>query len=144
MSHTYCKNFVHCVFSTKERRPLIPAERQEQLWAYLFGIAKNETLNLIAAGGTTNHVHLLMALPPVVTLAQAIQTFKGNSSRWMGADFAWQQGYGGFSVSASQLATVKAYIKNQAEHHQKRSFEEEFIARLKSYGIEYDPQFVFG
>ena len=69
MSHTYCKNFVHCVFSTKERRPLIPAERQEQLWAYLFGIAKNETLNLIAAGGTTNHVHLLMALPPVVTLA---------------------------------------------------------------------------
>ena len=62
----------------------------------------------------------------------------------MGADFAWQQGYGGFSVSASQLATVKAYIKNQAEHHQKRSFEEEFIARLKSYGIEYDPQFVFG
>jgi REP element-mobilizing transposase RayT len=132
------------VFSTKERRPLIPAERQEQLWAYLFGIAKNESLNLIVAGGTTNHVHLLMALPPVVTLAQAIQQFKGNSSRWMGADFAWQQGYGGFSVSASQLATVKAYIKNQAEHHQKRSFEEEFIALLKSYGIEYDPQFVFG
>jgi len=144
MAHTYSQNLVHCVFSTKERKPLIRPERQEQLWAYLFGIAKNEGLNLIATGGTANHVHILLALPPVVTLAQAVQKIKGNSSRWMGARFSWQEGYGAFSVSASQLSTVNAYIKNQAEHHKKRTFEEEFIALLKKYGLEYDPQFVFG
>jgi len=144
MAHTYSQNLIHCVFSTKERQPLILPERQEQLWAYLFGISKNERLNLIAAGGTANHAHLLLALPPVVALAEAVQKIKGNSSRWMGTRFSWQEGYGAFSVSASQLSTVKAYIKNQAGHHKKRTFEDEFIALLKKYGIEYDPQFVFG
>jgi len=143
MPHTYSENLVHCVFSSKERVSLIPTYRLEPLWAYLFGIAKNEGLNLIAAGGITNHTHLLLALPPTVTLSYAVQELKGNSSRWMGTGFSWQQGYGAFSVGASQLATVKEYIRNQAEHHKKRTFEEEFITLLKSYDIEYDPQWVF-
>jgi putative transposase len=144
MPHTYASNFVHCIYSTKDRKPLIPTERQEQLWAYMFGISKNEGLGLVAAGGMTNHVHLLLALPATWSLAEALRKLKGSSSRWMGHNFSWQQGYGAFSVSPSQVAAVKRYIRNQAEHHRKRTFEEEFITLLKNCGIDYDPRFVFG
>ena len=144
MAHTYTSNIVHCVFSTKERSPLIPADRTEGLYAYLYGIANSEGFSLLAAGGTTNHVHLLFVLPASVTLAHAVQKLKGGSSRWMGQGFSWQQAYGAFSVSPSQLPVVKKYIRNQAEHHRKRSFEEEFVALLKHCGIAYDLQYVFG
>ncbi|MGH9671282.1 MAG: IS200/IS605 family transposase [Terriglobales bacterium] len=147
MAHSYCNNFVHVVFSTKERKPLIPAERLEKLWAYFAGIARNHNLTLLAAGGTENHAHLLFALEATVPLAKAVQTFKANSSRWVrehGIDFAWQEGYGAFSVSASQAPKVKEYIRNQAKHHRRRSFEEEFVELLKRSGIPYDPKFVFG
>jgi putative transposase len=96
------------------------------------------------AGGTTDHIHLLIMLPARIPLATAVQKIKGSSSRWMGEGFAWQQGYGAFSVSPSQIPAVRKYIANQAEHHHKQSFEEEFVALLKRCGIEYDPQFVFG
>ena len=102
---------------------------------------------LLAAGGTANHVHLLFALGATVPLSKAVQTFKANSSRWMGdrgIEFAWQEGYGAFSVSASQASRVKDYIRNQAKHHRRRSFEEEFVELLRRSGIPYDPKFVFG
>ena len=144
MAHTYTSNFIHCVFSTKERSPLIPASRIANLHNYLDGIAKGEGFSLIAASGMTDHVHLLFLLPASFTLARAVQKLKGGSSRWMGARFSWQEGYGAFSVSPSQVAVVKKYIQNQAEHHRKRSFEEEFLTLLKHCGIDYDPQYVFG
>ena len=147
MAHSYCNNLVHVVFSTKERKPLIPAERQEKLWSYFVGIGRNHDLPLLAAGGTENHAHLLFALDAMIPLAKAVQTFKANSSRWMGEhgiDFSWQEGYGAFSVSASQAPRVKDYIRNQAKHHRRRSFEEEFVELLKRSGIPYDPKFVFG
>ena len=84
MSHTHAANFVHCVFSTKERRDLIPSELQERLYAYMMGIAENLGLKILAAGGTSNHVHLLIGLPPALTLSEAMQKLKANSSRWMG------------------------------------------------------------
>ena len=143
MAHTYTSNFIHCIFSTKERRPLI-TERLPTLCAYLSGIAQGEGLMLLQAGGTANHMHLLFLLPANIPLAEAVQKLKGSSSRWMGPNFAWQQGYGAFSVSPSQLPVVRAYIQNQEEHHRKQSFEEEFTKLLRSCGIEYDPQFVFG
>jgi len=144
MSHTYANNFIHCVFSTKDRRPLIPAGRTDELYAYLGGIARGEGFSLIAAGGTANHVHLLFVLPADYTLAHAVQKLKGSSSRWMGHEFSWQEGYGTFSVSSSQVEVVKGYIQNQEEHHRKRSFEEDFVALLRNCGIEYDERYVFG
>ncbi|MGA2991532.1 MAG: transposase [Candidatus Korobacteraceae bacterium] len=144
MAHTYTSNFIHCVFSTKERSPLIAASCMSGLYAYFDGIAKSEGFSLIAAGGTADHVHLLLVLPASFTLAHAVQKLKGGSSRWMGPRFCWQQGYGAFSVSPSQLPVVKKYIQSQAEHHRRRSFEEEFVALLKYCGIAYDPRHVFG
>ncbi len=114
MSHTHAANFVHCVFSTKGRRDLIPAELQERLYAYLTGIADNLGFKILAAGGISNHVHLLIRLPPALSLAEAMQKLKANSSRWLGENgvqFEWQKGYGAFSVSPSLLKTVQEYIR---------------------------------
>ncbi len=142
--HTYTSNFIHCVFSTKNRRSLIPAPRTPELYAYLGGIANGEGLSLIAAGGTTNHLHLLFVLPASCSLANAVQKLKGSSSHWMGKGFAWQEGYGAFSVSPSQVEAGKRYIQNQEEHHRKRYFEQEFVTLLRNCGIEYDERYVFG
>jgi REP element-mobilizing transposase RayT len=144
MAHTYSSNIIHCVFSTKERCSLIPADRTTELYAYLGGIARGEGFTLIAAGGTANHIHLLFVLPASHSLAHAVQKLKGSSSRWMGDGFSWQEGYGAFSVSASQVPVVKRYIQNQEEHHRKRDFEQEFVALLRNCGIAYDERYVFG
>jgi putative transposase len=146
MSHTHAAHFVHCVFSTKERRDLIALELQERLYAYLVGIADNLGFKILAAGGTSNHVHLLIGLPTSLTLAEAVQKLKANSSRWLresGVQFEWQKGYGAFSVSPSLLSTVQAYIRNQEEHHRKRNFEEEFRALLDKSGVAYDAERLF-
>jgi len=99
-------------------------------------------------GGTENHVHILLSLPAIMSVAKAVQLVKGASSRWMNEkhtrDFAWQEGYGAFTVGISQKNHTIAYIRSQAEHHRKRSFEEEFLAFLKKHGVEYDPQYVWG
>jgi putative transposase len=146
MSHTHAANFVHCVFSTKNRCDLIPDEWQERLYAYSIGIADNLGFKILAAGGTSNHLHLLIALPTSLTLAEVVQKLKSNSSRWLaenGIKFEWQKGYGAFSVSPSLLTMVQAYIRNQAEHHRNRSFEEEFRALLDKSGIVYDAERLF-
>ncbi len=144
MAHTYASNFIHCIFSTRDRSSLIPAARTSELYAYLGGIARGVGFSLIAAGGTANHVHLLFDLPASYPLAEAVQKLKGSSSRWMGKGFSWQEGYGAFSVSPSQIEAVKEYIGNQERHHRKRSFEQEFTALLRNCGIKYDERYVFG
>ena len=144
MAHTYAANIIHCVFSTKDRRSLIPADRTAELYAYLGGIARGEGFSLVSAGGTENHIHLLFVLPAPISLAHAVQKLKGSSSRWMGHGFSWQEGYGAFSVSPSQVPVVKRYIQNQDEHHRTRNFEEEFVALLRNCGVEYDERYVFG
>ena len=141
MSRNYTANFVHCIFSTKDRRDTIPPELQERLWSYLGGITKKLNCDLLAVGGTANHVHILLELRPVATLAVTIQKLKANSSRWLGEQgvtFEWQKGYGAFSVSPSMIATVKAYIRGQVEHHRRRNFEEEFLVLLQKSGIAFD------
>ncbi len=147
MSHSHPQNLLHCVNATYNRSNLIPSELLEELWAYNFGIGKSKGIPVIAAGGMENHIHLCIGLPPTVRLADAISAFKANSSRWMKTkgvgDFSWQRGYGAFSVSPPQLAAVKRYIRNQREHHAKRTYEEEFIDLLKRSGVTYDPRHVF-
>jgi len=145
MSHTYASNLVHCVFSTAGRRDVIP--EPDRLRQYMTGIAKQKGIPIVATGGTTNHVHLLIALPPMMALAKAIQDLKGNSSRWLNEQkrgFAWQKGYGAFGVSESRREAVTAYLLGQEEHHRKWSFEQEFLTLLKKSRIAYDPKFVFG
>jgi putative transposase len=144
MGHAYTNNFIHCIFSTKDRAPLLAPERREPLCNYLGGIAKDEGFRLIQSGGTADHLHLLFLLPANYSLAQAVQKLKGGSSRWMGPDFAWQQGYGAFSVSPSQVPAVRRYIRNQEMHHRKRNFEQEFLALLRHCGVEFDERYVFG
>jgi len=145
MSHTHASVLVHCVFSTRNRANIIPD--CEALWRYLAALAKDNKVTLIAAGGTKNHVHLLMGLPPVFPLAKIMKEMKGSSSRWLhehGYRFAWQEGYGAFSVNPGQRETVVHYIDTQAEHHRKWTFEQEFMTLLKKSGAECDARFVFG
>ena len=145
MPHTLSRNLVHCVFSTKGRLPLI--REPAVLWKHLGVIAKSKDIALITAGGTRNHVHLLLALSPVMTLAKTIQDLKAHTSRWMKKDvaaFTWQEGYGAFGVSESCRQTVVDYIAHQAEHHQKWTYEQEFLTLVRKSGVEYDPQYLFG
>jgi len=147
MPHSYPNILVHCVFSTRERRPTIPNDVQPKLWRYVAGVARNQGISVVECGGISNHLHILLVLPSDMPLSKAVQILKANSSRWLGEhgiDFAWQEGYAAFSVSASQLDTVREYIQNQAAHHQRRNFEEEFIALLKKSGVAYDPKHVLG
>jgi len=145
MAHTHISNLIHCVFSTKERANLIPDPAE--LWRYITGIAKNKDILLLAAGATANHVHLLLSLRASMPIAEAMRELKGNSSKWLnqtGVRFAWQEGYGAFSVSYSLRNAVAEYIAHQEEHHRKWTFEQEFMTLLNRSGVAYDPQYVFG
>jgi REP element-mobilizing transposase RayT len=147
MAHSYVSSVFHVVFSTKERTQLIRAASQTTLWNYLAGIARNLRIQVLAIGGTENHVHILLVLPADQKLSDAVRTLKCNSSRWLREThprFAWQEGYGAFSVSPSQLERVKHYIANQAEHHRRRSFEEEFLAMLQAANVKFEREQVFG
>ncbi len=147
MAHSYVSSVFHVVFSTKERAQLIRADLQPRLWNYLASIARNHGIHVLAVGGTENHVHILMVLPANAKLSDAVRTLKANSSRWVRETnplFAWQEGYGAFSVSPSQLERVKHYIDNQASHHRQRSFEDEFLAMLQAANIRFEQDQVFG
>jgi len=141
VSHAYSAAYFHCVFSTKERRDSIPVELLPKLWAYVEGTAKNLGIVPIAVGGTCNHMHLLLRLKPNVSVAEAIQKLKANSSRWMGEHgivFEWQKGYAAFTVSPAVVGFVRAYVLNQEEHHRRRNFEEELLMLLQKAGIPHD------
>ena len=149
MPHSYVSNFVHYVFSTRERFPFIDQELESRLWPYIGGIARENGMKALAVGGMTDHVHALLSLPATLSVAKAIQLIKGGSSKWVHDQwprprkFAWQDGYGAFSVGASQVKSVIHYIDEQKEHHRKRTFEEEFLEFLEKYSVEYDPRYVF-
>ncbi len=145
MAQSYVLNYVHCVFSTKQRTQLI--RDPQLLWAYIRGIARNCRFDLLAVGGTVDHVHVLLSLPANRNLAEVMRDIKANSSRHMrelGVRFAWQDGYSGISVSPSQINTVKRYIANQDEHHRKRRFEEELVLLLEGAGVRFDSAEIFG
>jgi putative transposase len=145
MSHTYSATYTHCIFSTKDRKNTISDELRANLWAYLIGTAQNLKILPIAVGRTSNHAHLLLRVPPLMPLSEAIQRLKANSSRWMGEQrpFEWQQGYAAFSVSPSAVEPVKQYVLHQEEHHRKRTFEEEILELLRKSGVPHDAEQVF-
>jgi REP element-mobilizing transposase RayT len=149
MPHSYLSNLVHYIFSTKERFPFIDQGLESRLWPYMGGIARENGMKALAVGGTTDHVHTLLSLPATLSVAKAIQLIKGGSSKWVHDElpryrkFAWQDGYGAFSVGASQVKSVITYIDGQREHHRKKTFEEEFLEFLDRYGVAYDRRYVF-
>jgi putative transposase len=147
MAHSFSRNHIHFIFSTKDRRNTIATECQPRLWAYLTAICKNHEMVALAIGGTKNPVHILLHLPPKMALSKAVLLLKANSLKWIGEqgkDFSWQEGYGAFSVSASNLDQIARYIQNQEMHHRKTSFEDEFHALLRKHGVEYDSKYAFG
>ncbi|HUE36532.1 MAG TPA: IS200/IS605 family transposase [Candidatus Acidoferrum sp.] len=146
---SYVSSYFHCVFGTKERRKYISPALQERLWPFLVGIARDKGMTCIIAGGTDDHVHLLLDLPAIMPVSKAMQLIKGAPSKWIHETFpdqrlfAWQEEYGAFSVSVSQLETIKAYIKNQKEHHRRRSFQEEFLMLLKKHRVKFDERYLW-
>jgi len=149
MSHTYTCALFHCVFSTKERSKLISPEIQPRLWAYIGGVARKREMKALRVGGTDDHLHLLLSLPSALPIAKAMREIKSESTRWLREDcglagFAWQEGYGAFSIGWTQVDATLKYIARQKEHHRKRDFQAEFVAFLKKHKIEYDPRYVWG
>lgn len=122
---------------------------QERLWAYIGGVAREHGFKALAVGGTEDHVHILLSLPSSVPIAKAIREIKSASSFWMRRpggerNFAWQEGYGAFSIGTAQTSATITYIARQEEHHRRRDFQTELRAFLKKHQIEYDPRYVWG
>jgi REP element-mobilizing transposase RayT len=148
-SMSYISPYFHCVFSTKERRRLIAPELRDRLWPFLGGIARQNKMKAIEIGGVEDHVHILLSLPSTMAISKTLQLIKGGSSKWIHETFpehrlfAWQEEYGAFSVSVSQLDKTIECIKGQEAHHRKMTFQEEFLALLKKHRIEYDERYLW-
>ncbi|MBI4469814.1 MAG: IS200/IS605 family transposase [Acidobacteria bacterium] len=149
MSGKHISILIHFVWSTSGREPLIDIQWCDRLYAYLGGVFREKKAKLIIAGGIADHVHLYSSLPSTVTIAEMVNALKSNSSRWIHDTFpqqrafAWQKGYGAFSVSKSAEARVIEYIRDQREHHRAKSFQEEFLDFLNKQGIEYDERYIW-
>lgn len=150
MANTYSQLFYHLVFSTKNRVNFIHQNIETRVWSYLGGIARKHNLIALQIGGTENHIHALIISKPTIEPSQIPKWLKGESSKWIHQefsdlrDFAWQDGYGIFSVSKSNVPKVIEYIKNQRKHHLEQSFEDEYIELLKLHEINYDEKYLFG
>ena len=149
MPNSYTCLYYHVIFSTKDRLPLIDPALRDRLHEYMGGIVRDEKGRLLAAGGTPDHVHLLLSLHPQKGLSDILRQIKASSSRWMHEtaaslrDFAWQDGYGAFTASYSNLAQVKQYIADQEQHHRRVSFQEEFVEFLRRHEIPYDERYIW-
>jgi REP element-mobilizing transposase RayT len=140
---------LHIVFSTKNRAKLILPEFENELHAYLSDICRANKSNVYKVGGTENHVHIACSLPRTITISSLLEEIKSSSSKWMKSkspncsSFAWQSGYGAFSLGQSQLPTLIQYVENQHAHHGKKSFEDELLGFLKLYEIKFDEQYLW-
>ena len=149
MAHTYTNLLIHALFSSKDRTPLLDAELKPELFSYMGGILSHLKGRPILINGSKDHVHLLFVLPSSLSVADLMEKVKANSSKWLHqrwpsrSHLAWQTGYTAFSVSHSNLASVKKYIADQEPHHRKVTFQEELLAFLKKHEVEYDPRYVF-
>ena len=149
MSQSLSKQYIHIVFHTKYNQDLIKPDVETELYAYLGGILQHNKSVPIAINGIENHVHILCIMSKNISLAYLLEELKRNSSRWIktkGADytdFAWQGGYGGFSVSQSKVDVVKKYIKDQKEHHKRETSKEEYIRFLKEYEVDYNEDYLW-
>ncbi len=149
MANTFTSLHFHIVFSTKNRDRWLRAELEEEVWHYLGGICRTHKVKALQIGGTDDHVHLLLGMPPTLALSDVVKRIKGECSKWISTKkgmepFAWQDGYGAFTVGKSQVSDTIHYIQNQREHHRKVSFEKEYRKFLHVHEIEADEKFMFG
>ena len=149
MPSTLTNLLAHIVFSTKGREPVISEEFRKRLYAYIGGIIRSEGAESLSIGGTEDHIHLVIKISSSHALSDIVRKIKANSSKWINENhflrgkFSWQNGYGGFSVSASQLDRVRRYIETQAEHHKTRTFKEELTEILEKHGVEFEPKYLW-
>jgi len=149
MGQSLVKNYLHIIYSTKQRQPFIHAPVDAELYSYLGGICRNLECNPVKIGGYTDHVHILCMLSKKIAVMKLLEEVKSHSSKWMKTkgpsllDFYWQGGYGAFSVSPAQVEAVKEYIERQAEHHHHKTFQEEYREFLKEYNVEYDERYIW-
>ena len=149
MPQSLVKNYLHIVYSTKNRQPLIDKEIQNDLYAYIGGICKNMECHPVIIGGYVDHVHILCLLSRKVALMKLLEETKSHSSKWIKTkgnkytNFYWQNGYGAFSVNPAEVEIVKKYIDGQEEHHSRTTFQEEYRAFLRKYQVEYDERYVW-
>jgi REP element-mobilizing transposase RayT len=148
MPNTYTNLLYHIVFSTKDRKPLITVDLQEELYKYIGGLIRAEGGVQLEIGGVADHIHILAKFKPAIAVADMLNKIKANSSKWAHEkkhrfEFGWQLGYAAFTVSESQVEHVCQYIRNQEEHHRRQSYQEEFVALLERHGVEYDPRYLW-
>ncbi|MDR0798589.1 MAG: IS200/IS605 family transposase [Dysgonamonadaceae bacterium] len=149
MANTYTQIHIHGIFAVQNRISLITESWREDLYKYMTGIIQNHGHKILQIGGMPDHVHVLFGMRPVESLSDLMKVIKGKSSEWINGQrfvmghFSWQEGYGAFSYSKSQLNNVIQYIANQPEHHKKRDMVAEYLDFLKSFGVEYDEKYVF-
>lgn len=149
MANTYTQIYVQIVFAVRERDGLIAPEWKEELFKYIAGIIKNRGQKLIAIGGVADHIHILIAISPDIALSNLVRDIKTASGKWINGrrlvrgKFYWQEGFGAFSYSKSQLDDVAKYVLNQEIRHREQSFKHEYIGMLSKFDVDYDERFVF-
>ena len=148
MANTFTQIYIHFVFAVKNRVSLIQAEWKDELYKYITGIVQKNGHKLIVINGTANHVHIFVGYKPIQLIPELMQDVKGSSSKWINekkfikGKFNWQDGYGAFSYSHSQIDQVVRYINNQEKHHKKQSFHEEYLLLLKKFNIKFDEKYI--
>jgi REP element-mobilizing transposase RayT len=149
MANTYTQIYIHAVFAVEGRQNLIKPEHNDELQKYIAGIVSGQKQKLIAINNIPDHLHLLTGLRPDAALSDLMRDVKAGSSKfineqhWVAGKFSWQEGFGAFSHSRSQLGTVIRYIENQQKHHARRSFREEYVELLDKFNVEYDQRYIF-
>jgi putative transposase len=149
MPNTYTQVHIHFIFSVKYRDGIIQPSWKNELYKYITGIVHKNNHKLISINGMPDHVHILIGMRPTQSMSDLLQDIKGNSSKWMNekkflkTKFEWQEGYGAFSYSKSQIKDVIAYIENQEQHHNKKTFKEEYLEFLQKFEVEYDEKYIF-
>jgi len=149
MANTYTQIYVHVVFAVEGRQNLIPPKHNDELQKFITGIVSGQKQKLIAINNMPDHLHLLVGLRPDSSLSDLVRDVKAGSSkfikekRWVAGRFSWQEGFGAFSYSRSQLGTVIRYIENQQQHHTRKSFREEYVELLEKFGVDYDRKYIF-
>ena len=149
MANTYTQIYIQMVFAVQDRHCLIPRAHTEEIYKYTTGIISNRGQKLIAINGMPDHVHVFIGMIPTIALSDLVRDIKAGSSGfinekgWIRGRFNWQEGFGGFSYSHSQIDQVVKYIQNQEDHHRKKSFKEEYLETLKAFAVGYDDRYLF-
>ena len=147
MAHTFSNHVFHIVFSTQGRLPLIKNEQRSELHAYITSLIKEKGGKILIINSMPDHVHILVVLPPDLSVSDLLKFVKPNASRWMknrfGSKFAWQKGFGSFTVSRSGVNAVAKYIREQEIHHRGMRFDDEFVSLLRKNEVEFDEEFLW-